>query len=306
MKRNKTEIAANLIDKLWINFRIRVPYARIYFEMALRNRGQVVIDHIGFRSLNTQTGEQPSGINAIGHIFQQLGYKVCKQYKFQRKKLTAVHLVSENPELPKIFISQLEVSLLPQWVQDLFPEIVADTPYLLSDSGIELLGKLHVDGVLTHEAADILEGELVGYFQRPWDPPIKESVLKINDVNHYAAWVLLHGNAPSHFAALINEQHIDKWPDIKSTSLALYHAGIPVNRKIEGLHSSMLQQTATLAIKEDVTVKESGLYDEIPWTYGYLELIQRGSDNRNKGTLFQDFLEEHERQLYQMTMTLDN
>ena len=306
MKRNKFEIAATLIDKLWGRFRERVSYARYYNDLVYRHGGMVVLDHVGFRSLNTHTGEQPEGIWAFRHIFECLGYSLGRKYDFPGKKLKAIHLTPEMKMLPKIFVSQLEVFLLPQWVQRLLSEVVANTNYMLSESGIELLNKLRTDGVLTHEAANALEEELVHYFYRPWNPPPKETVLKVNDVNHYAAWVLLHGNAPSHFAVFLNEQRVPEWPDLKTTCRALQQAGIPMKRKIEGALETILQQSATLAVKEEVMVWEEGIYSVIPWTYAYLELIKRGCSPDGKEELFQDFLEAHERHLYQMTVTLEN
>ncbi len=306
MKRNRKEVAADLVDKLWENFMHRVPYARSYNDMVHSRSGSILLDHIGFRTLNTHTGEQPGGIWAIRHIFECLGYVPVRKYTFPRKKLKATHFESSTEGMPKIFVSQLEVSLLPQWVQQLFPEVLSGTAYLLSDTGISLLNKLNNDGLLTSEAADILVGELVQYFRRPWNPPLKDTILKINDVSHYAAWVLLHGNAPSHFASLVNEQNVTVWPDLTATCQALKHAGIPMKEKIEGTREALLQQSATYAVKEEVTVKEDGIFMEIPWTYAYLELIQRSHQNNDHSVLFQDFLEDHERHLYQMTMTLEN
>jgi hypothetical protein len=307
MKKTAHDIAASLIINLLKAFLIRVPYARIYNEMMSRKGGHFSPDHIGFRTLNTHTGEQPEGIQSIRHIFDCLGYRPAAKYTFKKKKLNAVYLEPEIEGLPKIFISQLEVSQLPGWVQDLLPAALSDTPYLLSDRGLELLGMLNQDDQLTSEAAEILENELARYFHRPWKPPLKDTILRINDVSHYAAWVLLHGNAPSHFAALVNRQNIDAWPDLKSTCKALKKAGLPMKEEEEGEQNSPLQQSATFAVKEDVKVKGSNGMEEIPWTYGYLELVQRGWVEENGGRkLFQGFIESQERAFYNMTRTLDN
>jgi hypothetical protein len=306
MKRIKEEIAASLVRKLWEAYLDRVSYARLYSEMVRKRNGNVIIDHIGFRTLNTHTGEQPEGIWAIRHIFESFGYHLSEKYKFTKKKLKATQFEPDSKKLPKIFVSQLEVTQLPAWIQQLIPEVVSNTSYLLSDLGIELLSKIKTDGILTAEAADVLENELINYFQRPWFPPLKDTILKMNDVSHYAAWVLLHGNAPSHFASLINGQNIASWPDIESTCQALQKAGIPMKEEIEGEKGGLLQQSATFAVKEDVTVSGENGLEEIPWTYGYLELIHRGFTNENGQEIFPNFIESQERQLYRMTMTLDN
>lgn len=307
MKRNASQIAKSLVDKLWGAFLLRVPYAKTYAGLVNRKGSQVVLDHIGFRTLNWHTGEQPAGILAIRHIIECFGYHPAGKYVLPKKNLKAVHFEAESDEIPKFYVSQLEVSNLPGWAQNLLPEVLSDTPYLLSDTGIELLSKLKADGILNTEAAEILVDELVNYFRRPWNPPFKETVLKLNDISHYAAWVLLHGNSPSHFAVSLNKQKIDEWPDMESICRALKKAGIPLKEKTEGEKESILQQTATLAVKEDLKVKSENEMEEMNWTYAYLEFIQRGFQNENgQRTLFQGFIESQERHLYNLTRTLDN
>lgn len=307
MKRNVSEIASTLIKKLWEAYLLRVPYARSYVVLVNRRGGKVIFDHLGFRTLLTYTGEQPAGISAIRHIFDCLGYHVSQKYRFPKKRLNAVCLEAETTGLPKIFISQLDVGQLPGWARQLFPGMLNDTPYLLPDTGIELLAKLKEDGLLTTEAAAVLEDELMNYFRRPWTPPFKDAVLKLNDVSHYAAWVLLHGNCPSHFAVLVNQQEVTSWPDLKTTCDALKKYGLPMKEEIEGLKGSNLQQSATYAVKEDVDVRSEEGTERITWTYAYLELIQRGHVRGNEGvSLFPGFIESQERHLYNMTRTLDN
>ena len=72
MKRNNVEVAASLCQKLWNVFTKRVSYAKLYSEMVNRKGGQIVIDHIGFRTFFTHTVEQPEGILAIRHILECL------------------------------------------------------------------------------------------------------------------------------------------------------------------------------------------------------------------------------------------
>lgn len=307
MKRDTIQIAKSLINKLWEAFSVRVPYAQTYANWVALKGGQVALDHLGFRTLNTHTGEQPEGILAVRHIIECLGYHPAGKYVLPKKNLKATHFEAGAEGLPKFYVSQLEVSQLPAWAQNLLPDALSDTPYLLSDTGIELLGKLKADKILNTEAAEILEDELFSFFRRPWNPPARETVLKLNDVSHYAAWVLLHGNSPSHIAVSINKQGVKSWPDLESTCQSLKNAGIPMKEKIEGEKGSILQQSATLAVKEDLEVKSDDGLEEISWTYAYLEFIQRGYKNENGGqTLFEGFIESQERHLYNLTRTLDN
>lgn len=307
MKRNAANIAQNLTGKLWANYLERVPGAKKYDEIVAQKGGRTVIDHLAFRTFNTHTGEQPEGIKAIKHIIKCLGYKPAEKYTFTKKKLTAVRFEHPDEMLPYILVSQLEIEELPGWAQHLINEVVKDTSYALPNSGIELLNLLDRDGIITSEAADLLENELVNYFRRPWDIPEKETVLKLNDISQYAAWVMLHGNAVSHFAASVNGQGVSEWPDFETTCNALKERNIFKDVTIQGTPGSRLQQCATPAVKEEFEVKDNDDTVFINWTYAYFELVQRGSTNENgKKSLYREFITEQERHLFYMTQTLDN
>lgn len=307
MKRNAADIARNLTSKLWAKYLERVPYARIYKELIEKKQGQVVIDHVAFRTLKTHTGEQPDGISDIRHIIKCFGYQPAGKYSFHKKKISAIHFEHPDKTLPRFFVSQLEVEKYPPWAQKLINETVKDTPYLLSDNGIELLNRLCDDGQLTTEAAFLLEDELMNYFTRPWRAPLKETVLKLNDISQYAAWVLLHGNSVNHFAASINHQNVPAWPDLETTARMLDSKGIPMKEIPEGEKNSILQQTATQAVKEEVEVIGEDGIEKIIWTYAYFELTQRGyTEIDGRQELYSGFLEKQARQLFSMTQTRDN
>lgn len=307
MKRSTKEITKQLLDSLWEQYIKRVSYADKYVELVNKKGGNVVNDHIGLCTFNTHTGEQPEGIRAIKHILNCLEYKPVAKYNFSKKRLNAVHFEHPDEKFPKIFVSQLEVELLPDWAQKIINKTVKDTPYILSDSSIELLQKVKDEGELPTEAAELLVADLVQYFRRPWGIPQKEDVLKLNDVSQYAAWVLLHGNSVNHFTAYINYQDVEEWPDLETTCKALEAAGVPMKEQIEGKKGGKLRQSATEAIKEEVDVKGEYGVEKITWTYAYYELAQRGFVEENGiKKLFSGFLGEQAAHLFDMTRTRDN
>ena len=307
MKKTAKEITKELLERLWEQYIKRVSYANKYVELVTKKGGKVVNDHIALRTFNTHTGEQPEGVRAIKHILNCLEYKPAMKYHFSKKKLNAVHFEHPDEKFPKIFVSQLEVELLPDWAQEIINKTVKDTPYILSDNSIELLLKVKEEGELPTEAAELLVADLVQYFRRPWGIPQKEDVLKLNDVSQYAAWVLIHGNSVNHFTAYINYQDVAEWPDLESTCKGLEAAGVPMKEHIEGKKESKLQQSATLAVKEEVQVKGEYGVEKIIWTYAYYELAQRDfvEDNGSK-KLFSGFLGEQAAHLFDMTRTRDN
>jgi len=307
MKRTTKEITGLLIDRLWKQYTERVPYAKQYVDMVGQKGGKAVIDHIAFRTFNAHTGEQPEGIRAIRHILNFLEYKPVSKYNFPKKKLKATHFEHPDESFPKIFVSQLEVNELPEWTQKMINTAVNSTLYLLSDKSLELLRILEENGALPVEAADYLVDDLVNYFRRPWNIPLKDDILKINDVSQYGAWVLLHGNSVNHFAVLINYQDVKEWPDLETTISVLAKAGVPVKDTIEGEKESKLRQTATLAVKEEVKVKGEDGIEKIIWTYAYFELTQRNyTEEGGSQKLFSGFLGEQANHLFDMTQTHDN
>ncbi len=307
MKTSTSEITNQLLNHLWSSYLSRVSYAKEYARLVTEKGGAVVNDHIAFRTFNTHTGEQPEGIRAVKHILNFLDYKPVGKYEFKKKKLTAIHFEHPNEMFPKIFVSQLEVSLLPEWAQTIINGAVADTPYLISDSSLELLALLKKDGKMPKLAADGLVEDLAQYFRRPWKAPRKEDVLKLNDVSQYATWTLLHGNSVNHFTAFINHQKVKEWPDLAATCKGLAEAGIPMKESIEGVVGSKLQQSATQAVKEGVEVVGDDGLEKIMWTYAYYELAQRNYVEENgEQKLFSGFLGDQAAHLFDMTRTRDN
>lgn len=307
MRLTAKQITQKLLDSLWIQFIKRVSYAQKYVELVNSKGGLVVNDHIALRTFNTHTGEQPEGIRAIKHILNCLEYSPVSKYEFKKKKLKATHFEHPDPMFPKIFVSQLEVDLLPEWGQNIIKDAVKDTPYILTDRSIELLGILKAEGELPRVAGEALVEDLVQYFRRPWGIPKKEDVLKLNDISQYAAWVLLHGNSVNHFTAYINYQQVGEWPNLEITCKGLEEAGVPMKDSLEGGEGSKLRQSATHAVKEEVLVEGENGVEKITWTYAYYELAERGmviEDGKKK--LFSGFLGEQATHLFDMTKTREN
>lgn len=307
MKVKAKDITSELLKRLWKQFLERVSYADKYAQLVTQKGGNVINDHIALRTLNTHTGEQPGGIRAMKHIFEVLEYMPVEKYRFSKRRLSAVHFEHPDKMFPKIFVSQLEVEELPEWAQKIIHNTVRDTPYRLSDAGIELLQLLKEEGELNFEAAQILVNDLVEYFCRPWEAPFKEDVIKLSDVSQYGAWVLLHGNSVNHFTAFVNFQNVPDWPDLESTCKGLEAVGIPMKENIEGVPGSKLRQSATKAVKEAVDVRGEDGIEKIDWTYAYYELAERGYIEENGlRKLFSGFLGDQAQHLFDMTKIRDN
>jgi hypothetical protein len=263
----------------------------------------VVNDHIAFRTFNTPAGDLPHGIEALARMITPFGYEAAGSYEFKDKFLTARHYEHEDALLPKIFISQLEVSELPKDAQRLINESVAGAQCLLDT---DTQAQLRFPDLMLEEAESTkLIDRLYEHVTRlPWSPPRREAVIELNKASQYGAWTLLHGNNVNHFTAYINEQQVAEWPDIEATIAGLHAAGIPMKQTIEGDPGSKLRQTATEAVDEECAVTEAdGRPGRLKWSYAYYELAERGNvpGPDGKPTRFNGFLGPQATNLFEMT-----
>ena len=126
----------------------------------------------------------------------------------------------------------------------------------------------------------------------------------VNEVSQYGAWVLLHGYSVNHFTGYINRQNTPSYPNLESTAAALVRQGVPMKDRFEGGKSSGLQQTATQAVSESVSVlNEQGNLDTMPWSYAYYELAERYpiADKTGHQNLFEGFIAPQAKHLFDMT-----
>ncbi|WP_044171801.1 DUF1338 domain-containing protein [Flectobacillus major] len=298
-------ITQELMSKLWQNYCQRVTYAQQYADMVLAKGGNVVNDHCAFRTFNTLTGAQKSGIEAISEVLESLGYEKIAPYSFPSKHLNSFHYQHPtNINFPKFFVTQLEVSELSETTQELINEAVANAVDLLAGEPRILLAKLAEQKALADTQANILVNALVKFFARPWSPAKRSTILAVNQESQFAAWTLLHGNAVNHFTAYINHQHVPEWNDIESTMKALENAGVPIKPAIEGAKGSKLRQSSTQAIDEPCPVIEAdGSEGSLLWSYAYYELAERNYIQQEDGqsVWFDGFLGEQATNLFEMT-----
>lgn len=298
------QIAAAVWDQLWQEYRQRVPYAQVYEQMIHQAGGTVANDHIAFRSLRLtlERAEGPIdlGIDYLARIAEAWGYTAAGEYFFPDQHLYARHYQpppqQKDLNLPKLFISELVVEALPDPIPQLIQEAVASIALPLMLSRSDLMAEIL-------EEPDIKQ--LAGIFSRPWQPPLKSVVETVNQTTQYGAWVLLHGYGVNHFTGYVNRQQTSQYPDIETTAQGLMERGVPMKPEIEGDRGSGLRQTATQAVTELVTVREdlSGKEIQIPWTYAYFEIAQRGQVEVSPGEhkLFEGFLGPQASNLFQMT-----
>jgi Domain of unknown function (DUF1338) len=294
-----TEIAQQLWNILWQNYRDRVTYARIYQRMIEGAGGSIANDHIAFRSLRLtidQNGRSIQlGIPYLAEIVEALGYQQAGEYHFPAQFLYARHYVhpeQDHYDLPKLFISELIVDDLPKNIAALIKQTVQSGEFSLSAD------------LLSLAASDSIPIQLAHRFNRPWHPPQQSAVEQVNAVSQYGAWVMLYGYSTNHFTGYVNRQQTTKYQTIEQTIAGLTHLGIPMKSAIEGSIETGLCQTATQAVIEQAWVQDdTGTLIQIPWPYAYYEIAERHQikNSADDLVLFEGFLSAQAQQLFEMT-----
>jgi hypothetical protein len=305
-------VAQALWDQLWLEYSQRVPYAQIYQGMIAEAGGSIANDHIAFRSLGmiieTAIGPINLGIGHLEPVLKRLGYVRMGELSFPTQNLYARHYghpLAEKFELPKLFVSELQVDQCPPEVRS---HLETTVQHGLDLEGIlEFRSALEDLGEINSHPTDLqtLAHRLKSRFVRPWMPPLRSHLEAVNRWSQYGAWVLLHGYAVNHFTGYVNAQNTPAYPDIETTAQGLRNRGVPMKAAIEGSATVGLRQTATQAIEESVTVRDrpEGDWIKIPWTYAYYEIAERFAiaEAASPSHRFEGFLGPNAAQLFEMT-----
>jgi hypothetical protein len=224
-----------LLDRLWSRYVEEVPHAATFARLAARGGARFENDHIALRSL----ARPGSGIAMFARVFERLGWKAAGSYELPDVHLRAVHLA--RPGMPRVFLSELDLTALPADVRDVLLELPADRPP--PDDDDELASWFAAPAGYAPAAADL---DLVGR------------------VSHYGAWLLCFGRKVNHFTAAVD--------DVNAWQRRLLDAGVAMKADIEGAPGAPLRQTATQACLVDVALKD-GSRRAVP--YAYFELASR-------------------------------
>lgn len=296
-RNDQERLLVAILDRLWDRYRQRVPYAAKFVSLIEDAGGRFVNDHMAFRTIACQ--QPQTGITYISRLFEALGYVAAACYQFPERFLSAIHFQHPAPGFPKLFISELQLWKLSVDTQRRITRTMSPRNEPLSDDFLRELAC--PDDRMRYELA---RKSAVWIENIPWCTPNEDDILAVDRESQYAAWVLVHGNNVNHFTALINELNVPTMRDIDETVRVLREAGIPLKAEIEGAVGSKLRQTATEAVKTDVTVRRNRQLATMPWTYAYFELAERNDiidPETGRKQRFEGFLGPQATQLFDMT-----
>ncbi len=227
----------DLLEKMWIDYCALNPAARQIFDL-FQSRGEKVSnDHIALRTFN----HPKLGIRSFARTFEKFGYKDSGEYFFKEKKLYAKHYEHASKDLPKIFISELELEKVSPIVRETLSGLAEKLPQSL------------------------IESEHFSMAGRPWEMSF-ELYQKLAEESEYASWVAAFGFRPNHFTVNVNA--LNQLKDLPKLNALIESQGFALNKSggvIKGSPAQFLEQSSTMA--KEIPVKFTEGIFSIPGCY---------------------------------------
>ncbi len=271
------KIHYNLFDKLW-DAHLKITPSALKVRKLLHSAGETFVktDHISLRSV----GYKETGITRLANPFLQNGYEIKGSYNFSNKDMEAVHLAptkalaNQVNNLPKIFISQLNMDDYPYWFQAQFLSCIGS------------FANYNPHDVATWGA--------------PWSKSYTQYE-KIADISEYAAWFYTHGFVPNHFTVDVNE--LARFKDINTLNDFISDNGVKLHENggvVKGGSDKKLLQSSSVA--DVVGVDFEGMAGRVRARAvpgGFNEFAQR--ETVSTGDKFDKFISTSAEQLFTST-----
>ena len=254
-----------IFKKLWEQYSELTPQALEISGLLKAQDEEVLNDHVAFRSVALPG----FGLKEVCAPFLNLGYEIKGDYDFKQKKLNAVHLESDQPKDPKIFVSELKFNELSKDSQ----KIIEKALYYVEPVG----------------GSDLL------FSGRFWESSY-ENYQKLYKESEYAAWFYAFGFCANHFTVSVNE--LKKYNDLEKLNEFIEAQGFTLNEsggKIKGSKDVYLEQSSTKASLK--TIKFSDGEFEIPSCY--YEFAKRHPTE--DGKLYQGFVTDSADKIFEST-----
>ncbi len=255
------------MDEMWLDYTKMNPAAKKIYNLFTQAGETVQNDHIALR-----TFKHPDlGIQSLAQHFIKYGYVDKGEYFFTEKKLYAKHFEHPDKNIPKIFISELELEKMSPFVQEIIAQCIYQiNPDAAKDEKFVFSG--------THWVAN------------------HATFLKLAAESEYASWVYAYGFRPNHFTVSIN--HLRNFTDITRLNDFIKGNGFKLNAsggEIKGTSAELLEQSSTMAA-EVMTQFADGMY-AIPGCY--YEFAKRYP--MASGELYQGFIAKSADKIFEST-----
>lgn len=259
--------AIELFENMWADYTKRLCPSAVTVHDLLEEDTALINDHIALRTFSC-TG---MGIEVLARPFIEKGYKACGDYVFESKHLTAKHFEHSDQNLPKVFISQLEIEQCSETLQSIVQQLVKqlDTTIFQSD--------------------DFL------YSGAPWTVSFADYQVLAKE-SEYAAWLAAHGYGANHFTVNVNQ--LNRFNEVIEVNQVLREQGFAINEsggEVKGSPQVLLEQSSTMADK--VLVRFSDSESLVPG--GFYEFAKRYQ--MSQGGLYQGFVAASADKIFEST-----
>ncbi len=231
---SKNDTLNGVLDGLMSRYQERVPDVQKIFRAMVTDGligapEDVENDHIAFRTM----GVPHLGIASLEKIFLHLGYERRDTYNFPGKKLGAFWYSPPEPQLPRIFISELRVGELSDEAQRV---IHSYTDEVTNDP---------VDALKLDDAAQIDT-----FLHRAlWRLPSYGDYQQLAGESEYAAWVIYNRYYLNHFTVSVHNLP-EGYDTVDAFNTFLETRGIKLNDsggKAKRSPDGLLIQSSTVA-----------------------------------------------------------
>jgi hypothetical protein len=261
-----------LLAELWRDYVALAPQAaRIHALLEARGE-QVRNDHVALRTF----GLPRIDVTALATTFELCGWIERDRYRFADKKLDARYWQHPDPELPKVFISELCMA-------DISPRARAIITGLIAQ--LEPNFGTGEDGIRVD----------LPWAGRPWRVTRAEYETLLAE-SEYAAWVAAFGFRVNHFTVDVNA--LRTFDGLPALDDFLVGNGFQLNTSggaIKGTPADLLEQSSTLA--DSIAVDLGGETVQIPSVY--YEFAKRYA--QPDGELFQGFVPASADKIFEST-----
>lgn len=259
----------DFFDNLWQDYIQMTPQAES-ISTALKSRGEKVLnDHVAFRTFNIG----PARLEKLEPFILEMGYTRFEPYNFPAKKLDAVGYIPPQPNLPRIFVSELRVQELSKPAQDIIQNIVEQ-----------------IDEKDVNDASIFWRGRL-------WSAPSYEDYQTLAAESEYAAWLSIIGLRANHFTIDINA--LTQITEVAEMNEFIESMGYDINAsggRVKGSPAVLLEQSSTMASKAPLEFADGSTHTV---TTCYYEFAKRYFDDN--GQLYQGFVAASADKIFEST-----
>ena len=219
MNSNKNSDLQNFFEHLWQDYSAITPQAEVIQRALFQHNPRLTNDHVAFRTFDIPAMD----IASLERHLLDFNYQLLDNYRFPDKHLSACAYIHPNPDVAKIFLSQLHIDQLTEQSQQIISH------------------KLSTRSPLPDNAS-------IFYSGRCWGLPDWDEYQILRSESEYAAWLLTLGFHANHFTLDMNSlSQVDNWQDLFTF---IEQLGIKMNSEgglIKGDPSVYLEQASTLA-----------------------------------------------------------